>query len=179
MDDGDLLYTCQCPQRASTYFFQLNSRGDNISSRQCQCPQRASTYFSYGPPSIPTISTSVNALNGLLLISSPNRYLISWVVFRLCQCPQRASTYFFPIMRRQQSRQHMVSMPSTGFYLFLRRHDRICAYRYPVSMPSTGFYLFLRDAFKGTGLYRQVCQCPQRASTYFFYNQKIRYIRIS
>ena len=35
---------CQCPQRASTYFFAGLSQLV-IDERMCQCPQRASTYF--------------------------------------------------------------------------------------------------------------------------------------
>ena len=59
-------------------------------------------------------------------------------------------------------------MPSTGFYLFLhtntKENNRPCT----VSMPSTGFYLFLRkkEIMRRTDIMK--CQCPQRASTYFF-----------
>ena len=35
-------------------------------------------------------------------------------------------------------------------------------------MPSTGFYLFLRGALAAVTVPAVVCQCPQRASTYFF-----------
>ena len=134
---------------------------------------------------------SVNALNGLLLISSQNICNLNRI---LC-----------------------VSMPSTGFYLFLLLINQIpfwlsCVnalnglllisslgwmenaedYKY-VSMPSTGFYLFLQiskenetwlkkrvNALNGLLLIsstlapysaiiaRVLCQCPQRASTYFF-----------
>ena len=37
-----------------------------------------------------------------------------------------------------------------------------------VSMPSTGFYLFLPTATMQAATMNTVCQCPQRASTYFF-----------
>ena len=60
-------------------------------------------------------------------------------------------------------------MPSTGFYLFLQHKrnngtDSQCS----VSMPSTGFYLFLQIKKSPGGAERGMCQCPQRASTYFF-----------
>ena len=134
---------------------------------------------------------SVNALNGLLLISSQNICNLNRI---LC-----------------------VSMPSTGFYLFLLLINQIpfwlsCVNALNglllissdeltigifsdliVSMPSTGFYLFLQiskenetwlkkrvNALNGLLLIsstlapysaiiaRVLCQCPQRASTYFF-----------
>ena len=62
----------------------------------------------------------------------------------MCQCPQRASTYFFRWISKIPCRCRDVSMPSTGFYLFL---------------PCNG---------KSRGRCKTVCQCPQRASTYFF-----------
>ena len=86
-----------------------------------------------------------------------------------------------------------VSMPSTGFYLFLRNKGNGRAdQKGSVSMPSTGFYLFLLgngnvistyedgvnalngllliSSKKPRELVEQLkpCQCPQRASTYFF-----------
>ena len=63
---------------------------------------------------------------------------------KMCQCPQRASTYFFE-------------------YKFMNDDivDRA------VSMPSTGFYLFLHSFEREANRYL-MCQCPQRASTYFF-----------
>ena len=36
---------CQCPQRASTYFFELKKKSPAFTTELCQCPQRASTYF--------------------------------------------------------------------------------------------------------------------------------------
>ena len=62
---------------------------------------------------------SVNALNGLLLISSVSDY-VEEIVEKLCQCPQRASTYFFSEGSLLDHDEYdTVSMPSTGFYLFL------------------------------------------------------------
>ena len=135
---------CQCPQRASTYFFT----GILISwviFRLCQCPQRASTYFFIASETHRKyIDICVNALNGLLLISSE-------------------------VQQYTPTAAKVVSMPSTGFYLFLpkSRHgdhydDQI------VSMPSTGFYLFLRRIGSWYPHIHDLCQCPQRASTYFF-----------
>ena len=85
-----------------------------------------------------------------------------------------------------------VSMPSTGCYLFLQQTTnhryhilQKCVnalnglllissnlqsnYRFlkAVSMPSTGFYLFLPKS-RCSSLSWFMCQCPQRASTYFF-----------
>ena len=96
----------------------------------CQCPQRASTYFFrvFIPPILEQ---------------------------KKCQCPQRASTYFFKIKEDQNSRMHKVSMPSTGFYLFL-----------------LGIIFQLKLA-------KKLCQCPQRASTYFFEITNITLIAIS
>ena len=65
----------------------------------------------------------VNALNGLLLISSgTNAYVEDNLV--LCQCPQRASTYFFVGALVEYAEDIEVSMPSTGFYLFLQYPPR-------------------------------------------------------
>ena len=84
---------------------------------------------------------SVNALNGLLLISSQNICNLNRI---LC-----------------------VSMPSTGFYLFEQSYLTNFT-EVSVSMPSTGFYLFLPlDGWKMLKTIN-MCQCPQRASTYFF-----------
>ena len=113
---------CQCPQRASTYFFiptgsNKNPTGMGVSmpstgfylflprfnvqvilglDKLCQCPQRASTYFFGIFMTTANTTNCVNALNGLLLISSN----------------QKNSQKLVDIKS--------VSMPSTGFYLFLR-----------------------------------------------------------
>ena len=60
----------------------------------------------------------VNALNGLLLISSVKPRNCRHVHI-MCQCPQRASTYFFFGDKTCTVDGMDVSMPSTGFYLFL------------------------------------------------------------
>ena len=115
---------------------------------------------------------SVNALNGLLLISSQNICNLNRI---LC-----------------------VSMPSTGFYLFLLLINQIpfwlsCVNALNglllissdeltigifsdliVSMPSTGFYLFLPQIMDRFGIRFVLCQCPQRASTYFFVRNRRR-----
>ena len=139
---------CQCPQRASTYFFLISPRKrernlcvnalngllliSSLSIRKCsekpsvcQCPQRASTYF-FGRAVKERSSGKwcVNALNGLLLISSFEK---NWGKFNFeisCQCPQRASTYFFLLEDPQEGDLEKVSMPSTGFYLFLQYPPR-------------------------------------------------------
>ena len=112
----------------------------------CQCPQRASTYFFL-----------VDMDDGDLLYT--------------CQCPQRASTYFFNKPYNTGGKHNEVSMPSTGFYLFLHMGlHPFLRYR-RVSMPSTGFYLFLLSDDQVRANLTAKCQCPQRASTYFFSEQ--------
>ena len=129
------------------YLFLPNNRSECQSSKtKCQCPQRASTYFFWTMPSSHIYSEiCVNALNGLLLISSTCTKLMSW-------------------------HSKTVSMPSTGFYLFLplagnvSSRSRSCVNALnglllissgalnnaddavDVSMPSTGFYLFLQPS---------------------------------
>ena len=138
------LEVCQCPQRASTYFFKKHCMVLLISlvvsmpstgfylflqlqefqfkcEAVCQCPQRASTYFFIIRDQWQMLYTSV------------------------CQCPQRASTYFF------------------GTTAFVKE-----SIVFNVSMPSTGFYLFLPTSRLHMGMRIGLCQCPQRASTYFF-----------
>ena len=111
----------------------------------------------------------VNALNGLLLISSKQT-------------------------KAKASKTVDVSMPSTGFYLFLpsrtenQKHAGLESVNALnglllisstllkgqayidkcVSMPSTGFYLFLHFNITRERTRQILCQCPQRASTYFF-----------
>ena len=106
------------------------------------------------------------------------------------------STGFYLFLQKDltiaKQKVNNVSMPSTGFYLFLQKILQTKQQLKTVSMPSTGFYLFLpeaRNAAEGklcgvnalNGLLLissalqkifmggdHVCQCPQRASTYFF-----------
>ena len=62
-------HKCQCPQRASTHFF----KGWKVAMgnwKLCQCPQRASTHFFSYERCRTSKRKCVNALNGLLLISS-------------------------------------------------------------------------------------------------------------
>ena len=163
---------CQCPQRASTYFFcPLNEILGG--SWLCQCPQRASTYF------------FANAIH------------VSFLRV-MCQCPQRASTYFFHYEETYIHDRNCVSMPSTGFYLFLRRKSNIswniCIWCQCPQRASTYFFayiywddvehLFGVNALNGLLLIssyimmksvvrNMVCQCPQRASTYFFWTEPL------
>ena len=86
--------SCQCPQRASTYFYKdgkhmelkrmmvsmpstgfylflLPAYNHKAKAKECQCPQRASTYFYEEKIMSKWIyKKCVNALNGLLLIST-------------------------------------------------------------------------------------------------------------
>ena len=115
---------CQCPQRASTYFFSrteckitirhyvsMPSTGFYLFLR---CMRKLTICFLCG---------CVNALNGLLLISSPI-FEITQEDDLMCQCPQRASTYFFYHGIASMPLGCIVSMPSTGFYLFLQYPPR-------------------------------------------------------
>ena len=91
----------------------------------CQCPQRASTYF-----------FQIAELTNLSLST-------------MCQCPQRASSYFFQKDVESLKDDLKVSMPSTGFYLFLHSMQKdVESLKDDVSMPSTGFYLFLQATRK-------------------------------
>ena len=112
----------------------------------CQCPQRASTYFFRFPKKMKHGLRNVSMPSTGFYLFLPQIMDRFGIRFVLCQCPQRASTYFFVRNRRRLSESILyVSMPSTGFYLFLQyvllsAANVICC----VSMPSTGFYLFLQ-----------------------------------
>ena len=134
---------CQCPQRASTHFF---SRSCACSKEfcMCQCPQRASTHFFLLTDiwEENTEITSVNALNGLLLISSKDGKL-QWVIGNCVNA-------------------------LNGLLLISSRMKDVELPKESVSMPSTGFYSFLHISQVGRLNEGFVCQCPQRASTHFF-----------
>ena len=95
--------------------------------------------------SLENFKRSVNALNGLLLISTNYSRKINKRPGILCQCPQRASTHFYSVLNGLQI------LAATN-----------------VSMPSTGFYSFLQYSFLVRN-FMDMCQCPQRASTHFYY----------
>ena len=61
----------------------------------------------------------VNALNGLLSISTNCKRSLH-VYDKKCQCPQRASIHFYKRFTVKHILGCDVSMPSTGFYPFLR-----------------------------------------------------------
>ena len=93
MEHDGILFGCQCPQRASTYFFGL-IQGVTFSYEMCQCPQRASTYFFF---------CIFSNLCTFIYVSMP-------------------STGFYLFLHRLSwyiNESLSVSMPSTGFYLFL------------------------------------------------------------
>ena len=117
---------------------------------------------------------SVNALNGLLLISSNTKDICPTMTENVSM-PSTGFYLFLLYKENCTSYINLVSMPSTGFYLFLQHKrnngtDSQCS----VSMPSTGFYLFLQIKKSPGGAERGMCQCPQRASTYFFDNNEKR-----
>ena len=117
---------------------------EDYDHKACQCPQRASTHF-YENIVIEQLKEKgcVNALNGLLLISTMKK-TNKTTKTNVCQCPQRASTHFYHIPTPVPCEQLLVSMPSTGFYSFLRRIWWIWIMKW------------------------NLCQCPQRASTHFY-----------
>ena len=80
----------------------------------CQCPQRASSHFYKIYLEKDEHGECVNALNGLLAIST---YIDgqSEVTMTECQCPQRASSHFYSYTNQENQRIYTVSMPSTGF----------------------------------------------------------------
>ena len=134
---------------------------------------------------------SVNALNGLLLISSVSDY-VEEIVEKLCQCPQRASTYFFYKSMTDYITDVRVSMPSTGFYLFLPVFEiefvnaqgcvnalnglllissgiKMSEFRiYHGVNALNGLLLISSKNKRNDRSNNRECQCPQRASTYFF-----------
>ena len=89
-----------------------------------------------------TMIIGVNALNGLLLISSSG-------------------------LDRKEATYH-VSMPSTGFYLFLLSLTSLTTkYQFGVNALNGLLLISSKITNPATGKL-EVCQCPQRASTYFF-----------
>ena len=82
--------------------------------------------------------------------------------------PSTGFYLFLQTLQRLPIFSYYVSMPSTGFYLFLQTLQRLPIFSYYVSMPSTGFYLFLLVDSIHCYPSCSMCQCPQRASTYFF-----------
>ena len=135
---------CQCPQRASTYFFERKSRMHKVTKYGVNALNGLlliSSALKYALKEY--CGCCVNALNGLLLISSALQLLVERKRISMCQCPQRASTYFFQELQISKGKVNKVSMPSTGFYLFLPGDYEVNDLASCVSMPSTGFYLFL------------------------------------
>ena len=109
----------------------------------------------------------VNALNGLLLIST--KVCLTWATMKqMCQCPQRASTHFYSILcdglLYNTATCQCPQRASTHFYI----EFEITNENKLVSMPSTGFYSFLRTETMKMDLKKMMCQCPQRASTHFY-----------
>ena len=113
------------------------------------------------------IQSCVNALNGLLLISSPQEGDLEKLKEVLCQCPQRASTYFF-VDQQNAAAAQAVSMPSTGFYLFLLLRIQRSAISTGCVNALNGLLLISSEYTAAINRGKKLCQCPQRASTYFF-----------
>ena len=85
----------------------------------------------------------VNALNGLLLISTAV-YRFTFFYEAWCQCPQRASTHFYRRLRFIWRKMNMGVNALNGLLLISTRMK---------FSPNPR---------------RRWCQCPQRASTYFY-----------
>ena len=91
----------------------------------------------------------------------------------VCQCPQRASTYFFDwLVTAAKILLGIVSMPSTGFYLFLQKEVYMMK-RFLKGVNALNGLLLISSVMLGIiAVVGVVCQCPQRASTYFFCRKK-------
>ena len=113
-----LYEVCQCPQRASIHFYKSGTSISGQTQEMCQCPQRASIHFYALYTTNGRKYKCVNALNGLLSISTKKKSSIyrkrsvsmpstgfypfllitqnlKWNALNLCQCPQRASIHFY------------------------------------------------------------------------------------
>ena len=188
---------CQCPQRASTYFFK-NGAAKGAKKVVCQCPQRASTYFftySYGWSRCPLCR--VNALNGLLLISSSqpcSQCWQCWCVNALNGLLLISSIHTWDI----RSAWHWCVNALNGLLLISSKSFRVTDDKNEcvnalnglllISSPLkensadgkkcvnalNGLLLISSASKAGKGIKSAVgCQCPQRASTYFF-NVRLR-----
>ena len=158
----------------------------------CQCPQRASIHFYDESRRWLYNEGCVNALNGLLSIStieSTGYFKTAWGVsmpstgfypflpyyffycaeHMLCQCPQRASIHFYKLTDEQLQRiANCVNALNGLLSISTVRSLRDISIILSVSMPSTGFYPFLQ-VYDMLGIYRtKMCQCPQRASIHFY-----------
>ena len=94
----------------------------------------------------------------------------------LVSMPSTGFYLFLLISSWADSEIDYVSMPSTGFYLFLPYLKHRRKTQWEVSMPSTGFYLFLPNNRSECQSSKTKCQCPQRASTYFFWTMPSSHI---
>ena len=84
----------------------------------------------------------VNALNGLLLISTMKKSK-KMGNFKMCQCPQRASTHFYSMFNMSDDEANGVNALN-GLLLISTNEKDFLAGTLLVSMPSTSFYSFLR-----------------------------------
>ena len=135
---------CQCPQRASTYFFIQQLLDRRATNATVSMPSTGFYLFLLRTKEmIEATIESVNALNGLLLISSNTKDI----------CPTMTEN---------------VSMPSTGFYLFLQKMISVLKNGNNGVNALNGLLLISSVQSTCSSSASTVCQCPQRASTYFF-----------
>ena len=107
------------PSTGFYLFLHIKSRQDTV-DKKCQCPQRASTYFFAFRPLEPyPIEGCVNALNGLLLISSATRKYVPGGIYPSVNALNGLLLISSNYWTNRHADQINVSMPSTGFYLFL------------------------------------------------------------
>ena len=110
------------------YLFLPSLKQDSNHQELCQCPQRASTYFFTVKHILNRdFYQSVNALNGLLLISSKNANAESEEEV-VCQCPQRASTYFFNGLYGWSTSVFLCQCPqrASTYFFFKSLHNTCC-----------------------------------------------------
>ena len=132
----------------------------------CQCPQRASTHFYFVKSLQEFFNPCVNALNGLLLISTilletrkTNLESVNALNGLLL-----ISTFKIAINNLSSNCVNALN----GLLLISTQFIRKKKFLPKVSMPSTGFYSFLLYKRLREHELSRMCQCPQRASTHFY-----------
>ena len=159
---------CQCPQRASTYFFLLVAHMDTVHKECVSMPSTGFYLFLLSAWMVLGCSrVSVNALNGLLLISSEMYKLFKFTTLGVNAL--NGLLLISSICLISEKNLHCcVSMPSTGFYLFLQKTEK----REEICLKGVnalnGLLLISSKLLEDFNTAVNLCQCPQRASTYFF-----------
>ena len=154
----------------STGFYSFLPRGEGRNNRDysCQCPQRASTHFYNNNGALVNPAQCVNALNGLLLISTDGSLYVVYTN-KKCQCPQRASTHFYEKAVIVETKKESVNALN-GLLLISTSETKCIALYITCVNALNGLLLISTDG----SLYvvytnKKTCQCPQRASTHFYH----------